>query len=136
MKPLFACVSAVCAVLAGCGGQPERADVLDVRPRDFSTPAWDEALGGDSAFDPAKLDGLSDLGPDATSAMAVARDVVIADTTGVGRDTYAAYFADTPAAGCSDVVVTATSAFLIGEIAGVRYAKALVAWTGSCAVAV
>jgi hypothetical protein len=128
-------VISVSVMLAGCGGAGDATeDVLPVRPLEFSASAWDVALGGEGALDPSKLNGLTDL-PDGESAMAVARDVVKADLDGVGRERFAEYFRYTPAAGCQNVTVSAASAFSLGSIEGVRFAKALVLWSGSCATA-
>jgi D-alanyl-D-alanine carboxypeptidase len=110
--------------------------VLTVRPREFSAPAWDKVLGGDGTIDTNALDGLSDLGSDTADVLAVARAVVVADVSGVGRDAYPAYFADTQPAACTNVTATAASAYSLGEISGVHYAKALVVWSGSCSVPV
>jgi hypothetical protein len=122
-------------MLVGCSDAAP-ASVLTVRAREFSTREWDDALGGDSGFDASALEGLSDLGAEAPAAIAVAKAVAVAETSGVGRDTHEAYFVDAQPAGCSGVNVVAASAFSLGTLGGVQYAKALVAWHGSCAVPV
>lgn len=130
---VMACAVAT-SVLAGCGGNGPEADaVLPVRALEFSTSAWDAALGGEGVLDPAKLNGLTDL-PDGESAMLIARDVTKADLDGAGRERFAEYFRYTQAAGCTNVTVLATSAYSLGVVQGVRFAKALVMWAGECAV--
>lgn len=120
------------ALLVGCGGGNKSANgVVAVRPLEFSTGVWDGALGGEGPVDAAKLDGLTDL-PDGESAMTVARAVVQADLTGAGREQFVEYFRHTPGAQCRDVSVLAVSAYSLGAVEGVRFAKALAVWSGVC----
>jgi hypothetical protein len=131
-RPLIAIAAVV--LISACASGTDQQPGLSVRPVEFSTRQWDAALGGDGGVDLTRLEGLSDL-PDAPAALAVARAVAQADLSGTGREAYGAHFADTPPAACSGVTLAAASAFSIGEAGAVRYAKALIAWSGSCAVA-
>lgn len=125
-------------------------------PWDFTVATWD-ALGGDSELTADTYSSLDqwqdpDLGEQVAATRALAKQVALADLTGVGRDEFddmqvigqAPYWPATSSTGtaatarCSEVQVHAVSPAALPTVQYenadvVGYAKVLVAYTGTCA---
>lgn len=128
-------------------------------PWDFTTPQWDAALGGDQVLDAqayTELEAATDpaMGAEDADVRELVRDTALADLTGSGRPALAAltpdgiapYWPAAPQSGqqaapqCTDVTilaaapaalpVTGSDAATLGMVS--RFAKALVAFTGTC----
>lgn len=108
-------------------------------PREYNSDFWDQTIGGDQPLteetwktldDPTR----SDLGEkDARSAAAVAKDVLKADKTGVGRERWENYWSvDSKASTCSNFQIKAASAMKLPVGTDASYSKVLIAWEGDC----
>jgi hypothetical protein len=132
-------VAVLAAVLAaGCTQQSEQSPVLSVRAREFYAPAWLAAVGGDvvdgAVLDFAVLNTLDNLGFEAAAVRDAVTAVWLADVTGSKREAFGSYFTNVQPGACSSASVIGVSPFSMGSVGGVEYVKALVAWSGTCAV--
>lgn len=164
VSTVAACGLVALAVVGATGGLPT-PEGNDTRPQipaapapwDYTTTAWDQALGGDdilTADDYRTLDDIRDPDLDGhdPAVRALARATALADLTGTGQDRVndlvpdgiAPYWPDpagsTPvqctdvdllAVAPADLPVTGPDTATLGMFT--RYAKTLVAFTGRCA---
>ena len=135
---------ALCLLAAACSSSSPTASPAEPgvpSPEEYQAPAW-QVLGGDQPITAAKIaqlndPNLSDLKPGAANAAQAVRPVVLAELTGVGRQTYGEYWPDgnggasANTAYCTKVQIEAVSVARLPTVTG-TYAKALVLWNGAC----